>query len=223
MTLKVEWDANEIDSYETWLIVGSADSKQKPTVMRFDSNNQVQFEKKPPFNSVQIDRFRARRRGIVASVFKWIAATSISGVIVLSALAVLLGAFQLRTVVTGSMTGTFSVGDLLIVANKAMVEPELNSIVVFKYYDLGREEVVGEFAHRIIGGSVEQGWKTKGDANEEAELSPIYSSDVMGTVVGWIPDGGFYMNPQFLLGVAAVSIAGVYGARELVRKIRESS
>lgn len=221
MPLKLEWDANEVTSHETWVVLGSSDSKQKPAVMRFDSKNQVSFEKKPPFNSVQIDRFRARRRGIVTSIIKWLVATTIVGAIVFSALAVLLGAFQLRTVVTGSMSGTFEVGDVLIVANKAMVKPELDSIVVFKYYNLDRSEIVGEFAHRIIGGSFENGWKTKGDSNQEAELTPIYSSDVAGTVVGWIPGLGYYMNPQLLLGVGVIVTVLVFGAKELLVVLRK--
>jgi hypothetical protein len=121
------------------------------------------------------------------------------------------------------MTGTFNKGDLVLILSTAIDEPAVGKIAAFNYYNIDRTEIIGLFSHRIIDGSAESGWKTKGDANADADVSPVLTSDMVGIVVGWIPAVGFLVQPQVLFGIVAlVIIAFVVGPelREIVKERR---
>lgn len=204
---------------ETWLVTLGAKQDSVPRAYRV-MDGELRAEEGPlPFRSQVVARFRAASQVRVVrawrTLFGVFAAVSI-GVI---AVAFLSGSFQLRLVLSDSMSGTFERGDVLAVVSPRFVELDQGSIVVFHYYDTDRSTLVGDFSHRIIGGSAETGWETKGDANAVPDLSPVLRQDVIGAVVGWVPKFGFLIQPSSLL-IAALLVLVLMVAGPEIRHLR---
>ena len=197
----VEWENPRINTGDYWLIALGNTESSKPRMFRLGyTGNFAEIEQVPfssaiatRYNKIQNERKRRFARVVTEAI-----ALSLTGALVIS---VLLGFLQFRTVMSGSMSGTFEVGDVLVAVNPQLAAPEVGSIVVFHYYNVDRTEFVADFSHRIIAGNDDEGWITKGDANESADIARVFNHDISGTVVFWIPKLGFALQPQFVLGI----------------------
>lgn len=191
-----------------------------PRAYQIDAFSNVISLEKPPFKSELIERYAGKKK---RQLINWAKSTS-QVVIILFALIfsclTFLGVIQLRAVLSESMSGTFEKGDVLITLNPGITAPKINDIIVFHYYNLDRSEKIADFSHRIIGGSTLSGWRTKGDANEKAEIAPILADDVVGVVVGWIPWVGNLLQPNVMILVIAVVFVFYAGGPELMDRIR---
>lgn len=209
------------DSHATnFVVVVQTDPTRTPIAYRVNSTAEMELLGKPPFESELIHRFRRRRRKKIAA---WTKATAQVLVVVTSigiACLTFFGAIQLRVVLSESMSGTFEKGDVLLSVNPSIVPPKVGDIAIFHYYNLERTELIADFSHRIIGGSPEAGWQTKGDANAEAELSPVLRDDVVGVVVGWMPWVGNLLQPNIMILIVAGVFVAYVGAPELRDRIR---
>lgn len=147
--------------------------------------------------------FRARRlRAAVLGAVGWAAVVAFVGILV----AVMTGFMQLRVISSGSMSGTYGIGDVVVVLGQDTIEPAVGDVIVFHYYNTGRSEIVGEFCHRIVGGSATSGFSTKGDANPENDISPVLADDVIGVVVGHVPGLGWALQPQWLIALMTIIV-----------------
>lgn len=97
-------------------------------------------------------------------------------------------------VVTGSMSGTIEIGDLVIVKITDSVEP--NDIIVY-------QEADHFVTHRVLEINGEK-IVTKGDANSSKDL-PISNKQVLGKVVAVIPKVGIWKKvlttPSVLIAI----------------------
>jgi signal peptidase len=116
------------------------------------------------------------------------------------------GFMQLRVIASGSMAGTYEIGDVVVVLGQDTIEPATGDVIVFHYYNTNRSEIIGEFCHRIIGGTAGAGFQTKGDANAEPDISPVLKDDVIGVVVGHIPNLGWVLQPQWLIAALTILV-----------------
>lgn len=202
-----------------YVVVQSAPS-QAPIAYLVEPNVVARQVDHVPFPSELLRRFRARRR---AAVVRWVQGIA-QGLVVLLSISVacltFFGVVQLRVVLSGSMSGTFDKGDVVISVNPALVEPAVGDIAIFHYYNLDRTEKIADFSHRIVGGNSQSGWKTKGDANDEPELSPVLADDVVGVVVGWVPWVGNLLQPNTMILVVALVFAAYVGGPEIRDQIR---
>ena len=89
-------------------------------------------------------------------------------------------------VTSGSMEPAISTGALAFVATREP-DPSVGDVIA---YDIGDGTVV---RHRVEGTSG-QGYITKGDANESADLSPVSPSQVLGTYLLQIPEAGYLLS-----------------------------
>lgn len=101
------------------------------------------------------------------------------------------------TVLSGSMSGTYDIGDAVIVRPVDTAELAVGDVITFQ----ARSDDPTLTTHRIVGlayGSEGTGFVTRGDANSSADPSPIKPEQVMGEV--------WYSVP--LVGYASVWMAG---------------
>lgn len=95
---------------------------------------------------------------------------------------------DLFVVQSGSMEPAYHVGSLVYVKPVDPAELQAGDVITF---DLGGG-VRG--THRIVGVLEENGtlaFQTKGDANEEPDVNPVPSEDIIGEVIFTIPELGF--------------------------------
>ncbi|MBQ9060333.1 MAG: signal peptidase I [Firmicutes bacterium] len=121
-------------------------------------------------------------------------------------------------VLTGSMEPSIPVGSLIYA--KAVDPASLNADDVIVFSD-GRSDV--PITHRVVSNDPENGEIiTKGDANANADLSPVSYYDVYGRVALHIPVLGRLLIPLGTLtgklGVIAIIIAGLLLC-ELARRL----
>jgi signal peptidase len=121
-------------------------------------------------------------------------------------ISVVTGLMQLRVIASGSMAGTFEIGDVVVVLGQDIIEPTTGDVIVFHYYNTSRSDVVGEFCHRIVGGTATTGFVTQGDANPEPDITPVLGDDVIGVVVGHVPGLGWALQPQWLIAMLTVIV-----------------
>ena len=205
----IEWSNPGAVSDEHFVVVLGNRPESKPQAFKVGATGALVGVDSVPFDSVVIRRFKqAQTEGLrralraVTRVF--------SGVLVASiAIVLLTGLVQLRLVASESMSGTFEKDDMVIVVSPQVAEVAMGSIIVFHYYNLDRTEMIGDFSHRIIGGTAVEGWVTQGDANPDPDLSPVLSQDIIGVVVGWIPGIGMVLRPQIVLGVMVLLFIAV--------------
>ncbi len=148
------------------------------------------------------DRRRHRVRSRLLSGITWTTFAALIAVII----AVMTGFLQLRVISSGSMAGTFEIGDVVVVVGNDVIAPTPGEVIVFHYYNTGRTEIVGEFCHRIVSGSAQKGFMTQGDANTEPDLTPVLEDDVIGVVVGHIPGLGWALQPQWLIAALTIIV-----------------
>lgn len=87
----------------------------------------------------------------------------------------------LAAVPTGSMLPVLAPGDMIVVLPTwLMPQVDTGSIVVFKT-SADKNYIV----HRIVGGSREEGFVTRGDANQTADAPRVYPRDIAGVVPHW--------------------------------------
>lgn len=197
----IEWENPDAGSGEYWLVALGNTAESKPRTFRLGYTGTFAEMEEVPFSSAIATRYRKLRKEEQWR-FVRIATEAVAicflAVFVISAV---LGLLQFRTVVSGSMAGTFEVGDVLVAVSPSIVEPEVGKIVVFHYYNVQRTEFIADFSHRIISGNESEGWVTKGDANESADIGTVLKHDISGVVLFWIPKLGFALQPQFVLGI----------------------
>jgi len=119
---------------------------------------------------------------------------------------------NMYTILSGSMEPEYPVGSLIYVKETPTDELVVGDVITFR--------LTGEVTatHRIIeildGGTT---FRTKGDANEDPDNSPVKSSEIVGKVVYQIPKGGYFVNyiqnppgKYFAIGVAGFLILFVF-------------
>lgn len=127
------------------------------------------------------------------------------------------GAFGLSPLIvaTGSMSGTIEAGDMVVI--RAQKQYKTGDIVTF----LTEGDAVPT-THRIIGITEEGYFRTKGDANNAADRTPVPPENILGEVVFVIPGIGMFFQwiatgGGWIFVVVAILIVGV-GAY-LLRKV----
>lgn len=108
-------------------------------------------------------------------------------------------------VVSGSMEPTLKVGSLVYYENEKIENFKLNDIVVFKQ---GKHIV----SHRIVK-IEEDGFTTKGDANNSNDFRKVTHDKILGKAGEWcIPYYGYYVNyiytHKYLLYIAISLLFG---------------
>lgn len=119
------------------------------------------------------------------------------------------GAFGLSPLIvaTGSMSGTIEAGDMIVI--RAQKEYKTGDIVTF----LTEGDAVPT-THRIIGITEEGDFRTKGDANNAADKTPVPQEMILGEVVLVVPGVGMFFQwiatgGGWIFVVAAILIVGV--------------
>lgn len=92
--------------------------------------------------------------------------------------------YSAAVVVSGSMEHTIEIKDLIIIHRQQ--EYEIGDIITYK----NKNHLV---THRIIGKSMD-GFQTKGDANNVADLEPAPEENVLGKVIYVIPKVGWFIE-----------------------------
>lgn len=120
---------------------------------------------------------------------------------------------NMYTVLSGSMEPEYPVGSLIYVKETPADQLQVGDVITFK--------LTGEVTatHRIIEILDDGGisFRTKGDANEDPDNSPVKSSEVIGKVVFKVDKGGYFVNyiqnppgKYFAIGVAGFLILFVF-------------
>jgi signal peptidase len=136
------------------------------------------------------------------------------------------------TILSGSMTGTYDIGDVVVVKPVDTDELQIGDVITFQPFSDDPQLTT----HRIVGvsfGSNGREFVTQGDANNAADLKPISEKQVMGKVWYSVPKVG-YASVCFaghlmrtvtdLVGIGLLLYAGVFiagGLRERRRKNTE--
>ena len=136
------------------------------------------------------------------------------------------------TILSGSMTGTYDVGDVVVVKPVKVDTLQIGDVITFQPFSDDPQLTT----HRIVGvtyGSEGRQFVTQGDANNAPDLKPISADQVRGTVWYSVPKVG-YASVWFaghlmrtvtdLVGIGLLLYAGVFiagGLRERRRKSTE--
>ncbi|MFM1865106.1 MAG: hypothetical protein RL677_886 [Actinomycetota bacterium] len=219
----ISWESSNREAGNNWLVVLGNSETSKPRIYHLDKNGKITKKARTPFNSLILKRFKQLRFLQTKRVLRFLSNSVLITALISVVVVFVIGVVQLRLVVSDSMSGTFEKGDLLLIVDDRFNEPQIGSIIVFHYYNIDRSEVVGDFSHRIIAGDKESGWQTKGDANEDADLSPVLEKDIVGVVAQVIPEVGNLFQPRLLLALMNVILfAAIAGpeAKEILRRRR---
>jgi len=132
---------------------------------------------------------------------------ALSGIAILALLALgLAGTLAFRVVLTESMMPTINPGDVIVTISDNVVTPKMGDVVVYIATRFDGTPVA-PFAHRIIGGSAEDGWIVKGDNNPNADVQHPTSDDIESVVVAVWPGVGKFFNGQVILLMALLVVA----------------
>jgi signal peptidase len=134
------------------------------------------------------------------------------------------GSLHFLTVLSGSMTPAISPGDIVV---SQYIDPdiiEVEDIITFQHAE---QDDTTSITHRVINISTNDNQRvfyTKGDANENPDLTPITSEDVIGKVVLVIPLLGYLVNfaqsfTGFILLIAIPAIILIVGEIRNLLKI----
>ena len=107
---------------------------------------------------------------------------------VLTILASRIGSTHFLVVLSGSMSPTINMGDLVIVTPTDSQDIKVNDIIAFKDTDKKFPTT-----HRVIE-ITDQGFKTKGDANEDPDSRIVKPNEVIGKVAFKIPYAGYFVH-----------------------------
>jgi signal peptidase len=189
------------------------------------------FENSDPLVLAKEDARAAAHKGKKVREFKWsperekkISGARIARKIILATTALVIlfslitGVLQLRVVLTGSMKPAINPGDLIIAASTKIATPEVDKVVLYGARDL-QGKVATVWAHRIISGSVEEGFTIKGDANANADIGTIPVTDIQSVVVATVPHIGRAFNPISLIlifsGLISISLIAQARRRQI--------
>jgi len=129
-------------------------------------------------------------RTVLTQVFSWfLLAAVIAGALALIIVPKATGARPL-TVLSGSMTGTYDIGDVVIVKPVDTEQLAVGDVITFQ----PTSDDPTLTTHRIVAmsfGSEGQQFVTQGDANNAADLSPIKPEQVQGKVWYSVPLVGY--------------------------------
>lgn len=114
-------------------------------------------------------------------------------------LGLLTGLLRATVVQTESMVPTFRPGDVFIGITPSWREPAVGDVVLFtarRFDGTG----VAPFTHRIVGGSPEEGFVTKGDNNPNADALDVRLEDIRSVRIATIRYGGLLVSlrPVFI-------------------------
>lgn len=106
----------------------------------------------------------------------------LSWLLVASSVAIIVGGLfgrpvLLAAVPTGSMAPALAPGDVIPVVPLWGRSPEVGAVIVFK-----TEQDEHWIVHRVAGGSSQQGYVTRGDANREVDPNLVFPRHIAGTV-----------------------------------------
>ena len=123
----------------------------------------------------------------------WSVASTVLVVIVVLVAVFLMGSrimgYRVFTVISGSMEPAYSVGDLIYVKNTEPKEIKVGDAIT---YVMNENLVVS--THRVVKIEQKNGefmFYTKGDANKDADKSPVHNKNVVGVVKFSIPYLGY--------------------------------
>ena len=114
---------------------------------------------------------------------------------VLYAVPQLAGATQSYVVLSDSMSPTIHAGDVVFVADRPTAEISEGDVVTFSDAEIAGSSGTSLVTHRVVEVTREDGkraFRTKGDANEEADNGLVSASDIVGVVtfsipyIGWV-------------------------------------
>lgn len=149
------------------------------------------------------DADRARRSPLrrAGAVFTW------TGVFLaaVAGIGLATGFLHASVVQTGSMVPALRPGDVSVGVTTSLRRPEVGDIVLFtaRRFD---GSGVAPFTHRIVSGSAEGGYVTKGDANDSIDALDVRLSDIEAVHVLTIPYGGLLVSLRPVL-IALLAIA----------------
>ncbi len=169
-------------------------------------------------------------RTFLTQALSWALLTAvIAGALALIVVPKVAGATPL-TVLSGSMTGTYEIGDVVIVKPVEPDELAIGDVITFQ----AQSDDPTLTTHRIVGlafGSEGTEFVTQGDANNAADLSPIkpaqvrgevwYSVPLVGYVSVWLA-GGWLRNVVDLFAVGLLLYGGWFIAAGLVDRRRKA-
>jgi signal peptidase I len=120
------------------------------------------------------------------------------------------------TVLTGSMVPTLPVGSTVIVRPRPVSEIHAGDIITFTDREEGTT-ATRVVTHRVVEVLPGPAFRTKGDANNAADVRPVAAADVHGVLwydvplVGWLKDRLISWAGLFLaLGVALLVVAAQF-------------
>jgi len=129
------------------------------------------------------------------------------------------GSMHLLTVLSGSMNPEMNPGDVVVSTYTNPEEIQINDIITFAFVDNPKKCIT----HRVIN-ITNEGFQTKGDANEDPDQRTVQSSEVIGKVVLTIPYIGYLPHfAQSPLGfITLIVIPGIMIITAEIRNIAKT-
>ncbi len=94
--------------------------------------------------------------------------------------------FSTAVVVSGSMEPAVGIDDLIVI--KSQRSYEVGDVITFS--SSGKLPVT----HRIVAINEDGSFQTKGDANNGADVQPVYPADITGKVILVLANGGYVIS-----------------------------
>ena len=107
------------------------------------------------------------------------------------------GISKARIVLTGSMTPSINVGDVIISTSPKYRTPQQGDVITYTARRFNGA-AVAIVSHRIIGGDAVHGFIVKGDQNKAPDVQRPTMADVVGVVTLVIPFIGNLLTPKAL-------------------------
>lgn len=120
-------------------------------------------------------------------VINWIIIT-ISVAILILVIGIKVTGIQLYTVLSGSMEPNYPTGSLIAVKEIEPQELKEKDVITYK---LSGETIATHRIIEVLDGEDGLKFRTKGDANDDPDASPVLAENVIGTPFLTIPKGGF--------------------------------
>lgn len=224
---QIAWCPPAQAAEDTTLFLISRTGNEEPKILKLHNGQVEQITvKQLPFDST----IAPKKKSLLSKIRPTGVLTSIGYAVVVLMMAFVLsvnvGYMQARVVLTNSMSGTIEPGDVVVAA--PWIEPKVDDIAIYQARDF-QGQIRAEFVHRVISGSVAEGFEFKGDNNAEKDALVVQKEDIRGVVLFWIPNAGTLLSPQnLLMGFSVLMfLYFAYGyirdeimERKLVRKLR---